>query len=144
MQQSTFCAMLSVIALPAMASVEHEVYIEQMGFFPVTIHVSPGDTIRFINKSTNWARLYSNDSADDLLGYDASDPCRVDQATGEPFYDGELDGWETGWIPNEGDIVIDVTECMETTITAPYVYTHTYNSTTYPGYMSFDAPDLGP
>lgn len=132
------------VAWPALASVEHEVVIENMGFFPNTIHVAPGDTIRFVNKSTNWARLYSDDYLDDLSGYDPDDPCKLDPNTEQPFYSGSKDGWQTGWIPNEGDVVIEVTGCMETTITAPYVYTYSYDSSTYHGYVSFDAPDLGP
>ena len=129
-------------ATPAHA-VEHEVFIERKGFFPITVHVAPGDTIRYVNKAPNWVRLFSEDAYDNLTGYDSGDPCKIDQSSGDALFDGDLDGWDTDWIPVNGEFVVSVTSCMETTVTAPQVYNTSYNSNTFRGYLSFDLPALG-
>lgn len=125
------------------ASVEHKVYIERRGFFPQTVHVAPGDTIRFINKAPRRARLYSEDAYDNLTGYDDDDPCATSSSSGSPYFSGSKDGWNTGWIEVNDDYVLAVTSCMETTITSPEVQNYSYNANNYRGYVSFDPPDLG-
>lgn len=125
------------------AAVEHKVYIEKRGYFPQTVHVQPGDTIRFVNKSGNWARLYSEDSDDNNWGYNPNDPCKINQSTGQPYYDGAKDGWETGWISNNGELVVDIHSCSETTLRSPEVWRFGGNSRNYRGYISFDPVYLG-
>lgn len=137
-------AMSAVLGMSATAAiaVEHEVIIEKRGYFPQTVHVQPGDTIRFVNKSGNWARLFSEDSFDNLSGYDPDDPCKL-KSNGDPYYEGDKDGWETGWISNNNDVVVDIHACSETTMRSPDVWRYGGNNGYYRGYISFDPVYLG-
>ena len=121
---------------------EHEVLIEKRGYFPLTIHIDPGDRIKFVNKSGNWARLYTEDYNDNKSGYDPDDPCRTN-SSGNPYYNGQKDGWSTGWIPNNGERVVIIHGCSETNLRSPYVYQYGGNNGNYRGDIRFDEPDLG-
>lgn len=104
------------------AAEEHEVLILRYGFYPETVYVSPGDTIKFINESPNWASVQSNDADDNYANYSGN----CDAQT----FAGSSDGWMTGWIAVNGSTTITVSECMDTTLMPPNVY----NYTTYTGY----------
>lgn len=108
----------------AVTAEEHEVLILRYGYYPETIYVSAGDTIKFINESPNWARVLSNNAYDDYSNYNSSNPCANPNS-----YSGSQDGWATSWIPKYGSTTITVTSCMEDEIEAPSVYQYTtYNS----------------
>ena len=101
-----------------------DVRLEQYGFFPDKIYVQVGDTIRFTNHTWNWARVYSYDSNDNLSGYSYSLPCQAND--GQNNFNGELDGWSTGWISQGSSVTVTVSACMETQLLAPYVYNYNY------------------
>lgn len=122
----------------AFAQTEHEVWIERRGFFPATLHVQEGDTIRYINKTPNWVRLWSYDANDNYSGYDSSNPC-----ANANLYAGDADGWSTGWFYVGAEIEVSVTACMETTIMSPEVYNYSRDQWNYRGYLEFQDPDLG-
>lgn len=125
-------------AMAQSLSVEHEVIIERRGFFPTTIHVNPGDTIRYVNKAPNWVTIYSKDWDDNNSGYDANDPC-----DDPDDYSGNKDGWKSDWIARNDEYIVEVTECMETDIDAPYVYRYSWNDDYYRGEISFSDADVG-
>jgi len=135
----------TLVALPLAASAQstqHEVRIEKRGYFPQTIHVQPGDTIRFVNKSGNWARLYSENYNDNYSGYSSSNPCNTD-SNGNYYFAGAKDGWNTGWISNNNSTVIPIHDCTETDLRSPYVYQYGGNNSYYRGEITFDEPYLG-
>lgn len=123
-------------AQPAFA-VEHEVWVEYKGFFPKIIHVSEGDTIRFINKSYWPLLIKTSDPNDNYSGYDSSDPCDNSSS-----YAGSTDDWITSQFSPGNSIVVEVTACMETSFRGPYYYGG-YDSYSGPGSISFAPPVLG-
>ncbi len=133
---------LSVIATTGSSQTVHDMIIEKRGYFPQYIHIQPGDSIRFINKSGNWARLYTDNDNDNNWGYDANDPCNTD-SNGDYYFDGPKDGWNTGWISNNGNVVIQINSCTETNLKSPYVYRYGGNNSYYRGYISFDQVNVG-
>ncbi len=134
---------LAVLPLAASAqSTEHRVRIEKRGYFPQVIHVQPGDTIRFVNKSGNWARLYSENDNDNYSGYNSNDPCNTD-SDGNYYFAGSRDGWSTGWISNNNSTVVTIHACTEIDLRSPYVYQYGGDNDFYRGEISFDAPYIG-
>ena len=95
---------------------------------------APGDTIKFINQSPNWASVQSNDPDDNYSNYSGN----CDAET----FAGSSDGWATDWISINGSTTITVTDCMDTTLLPPKVYNHTtYNGYNY-GWVEFgNAPN---
>jgi plastocyanin len=138
MKTTTKVALTCVFITSAQASfaVEHEVWVQAKGYFPTTIHVEIGDTIRFINKSGYNVWLESNNGDDNNFNYNSEDPCA--DASG---FDGSKDGWVTTRMYGQTSVVVEVTSCMETHILGNF-------EPGYPDYgehsfISFDEPDLG-
>lgn len=132
---------------------EHEVWIEDGTFFPSTIHVVAGDTIRYINKTDLNIAVVTDDDDDNVDGYDSSNPC-IDSE----LYEGSTDDWVTETLGAGDEVVVNVTSCMETSVAADgagyyqwqwvgsYYYGYwdqVFVDAPYDGDISFDAPDLG-
>jgi len=133
-------ALFAALALTGSAAfaVDHEVRLERYGFFPKTIYVSVGDTITFVNRTPNWARVYSSDSNDNWSGYDWNDPCGyLNDDDKDKRFSGDQDGWATGWMSVGSSRQVTVTPCMETTLLAPYVYQYPYSDNKYRGGIVF-------
>ena len=121
---------------------EHIVYIERSGYFPTNIHINRGDRIKFINRSGNWARVFSENHNDNYSGYDTDEPCEKD-SDGNYYFAGPKDGWSTGWISDDSQLIVTIHECSETDLRSPRVDQYGWNIDTYRGTIRFDPPDLG-
>ena len=136
--KSALCAAFALIGNAAFA-VDHEIRMERYGYFPKTIYVQAGDTITFVNKTPNWARIYSSDSNDNLEGYDWNAPCLQSPKR----YDGDADGWSIGWFSVNQTKTVTVTSCMETTIHPPKVYQYSYDDSKYRATIIFGNAPTG-
>lgn len=125
MKRLSTLLMATAMALPALGAVaeEHLVSVERYGFYPAKVYVEAGDTIRFVNNTTNWVYLFSFDSSDNSAEYNWSDPCDINDANGngQDEYNGNKDGFSVPWFSVGQEVVINVTSCMETKMYEPYV-----------------------
>jgi len=138
-------ALLTLTGSSAIAE-DHEVRMERYGYFPNTIYVQPGDTITFVNRTPNWAQVFSYDSNDNNSGYDWNNPCGylIGNESGSDVqkrFGGDGDGWSIGWFSKGSTRTIDVTECMETEILAPYIWQYSFNANKFRANIVFgEAP----
>ncbi len=125
----------AMLAGSAAQAVEHEVIILRYGYFPETIYVSTGDTIKFINGSPNWAYIVSHDAYDNYSNYEGD----CDTST----FAGSQDGWSTPWIYIGGTHTVTVTACMEDQMLRPEIWNYYEYDNYNNGWINYGSAPTG-